>query len=56
MAAPGAKAEDTDLLKVAKDKWEGPTQLKTAATTPRPLGGEDEGEAEETLQLIIDVL
>ena len=53
---PGAKAEDTNLRKASKDKWEGPTQLKTAATTPRPLGGEDEGEGEESLQSITDVL
>jgi len=46
-APPGAKAEDSGRREARADKWEGPTQAKKAATTPRPLRGEDEGEVVE---------
>ena len=53
---PGAKVEDTDLRKVMTDKLEGLTEIRTEATTPRPPGGEDEGEDEEISPSSIDVL
>jgi len=51
----GAKAEDIELRKAMPDKWEGLTSMRTAATTPRPPRGEDEGEVEGTDQSNINV-
>jgi len=38
----GAKAEDSGRREARVDKWEGLTEAMKAATTPRPLRGEDE--------------
>jgi len=53
---PGAKAEDSVPREARSEKWESSAYMRTAATTPRPPRGEDEGEVEETAQSNIDVL
>jgi len=47
-------AEDTDLWKEVTDKWEGASQMGLEKATPHPRGGEDEGRAEKTSQMIPD--
>jgi len=53
-AVSAAGAEDTDLQKEETDKWEGASRAGPEEATPRPQGGEDEGGAEETSQIIPD--
>jgi len=54
MAVPTVGAGDTALQKAVTDKWEGASRTGPEEATPRPRGGEDEGGAEETSQMIPD--